>query len=129
MELLTNLMNFEYENSLFSDITNFISSCFNFIINNLLEKNKSTLNQFEEEIKRMKIKRYNNRIILDTFKKLNEKTFELEEREKEKKQISFFNGFVDYLNNEKNKEEDKIEYSQGNTILESIKNNLEILLT
>jgi len=66
---------------------------------------------------------------LDTFKKLNEKTFELEEGEKEKKQISFFNGFVDYLNKEKNKEEDKIEYSQGNTILESIKNNLEILLT
>ena len=129
LELLTNLMNFEYENSLFGDMTNFISSCFNFIINNLLEKNKSTLNQFEEEIKRMKIKRYNNRIILDTFKKLNEKTFELEEGEKEKKQISFFNGFVDYLNNEKNKEEYKIEYSEGNTILESIKNNLEILLT
>ena len=129
LELLTNLMNFEYENSLFGDMTNFISSCFNFIINNLLEKNKSTLNQFEEEIKRMKIKRYNNRIILDTLKKLNEKTFELEEGEKEKKQISFFNGFVDYLNKEKNKEGDKIEYSQGNTILESIKNNLEILLT
>ena len=129
LELLTNLMNFEYENSLFGDMTNFISSCFNFIINNLLEKNKSTLNQFEEEIKRMKIKRYNNRIILDTLKKLNEKTFELEEGEKEKKQISFFNGFVDYLNKEKNKEEDKIQYSQGNTILESIKNNLEILLT
>ena len=53
----------------------------------------------------------------------------MEEGEKEKKQISFFNGFVDYLNKEKNKEEDKIEYSQGNTILESIKNNLEILLT
>jgi hypothetical protein len=129
LELLTNLMNFEYENSLFGDMTNFISSCFNFIINNLLEKNKSIPNQFEEEIKRMKIKRYNNRIILDTLKKLNEKTFELEEGEKEKKQISFFNGFVDYLNKEKNKEEDKIEYSQGNTILESIKNNLEILLT
>ena len=129
LELLTNLMNFEYENPLFGDMTNFISSCFNFIINNLLEKNKSTLNQFEEKIKRMKIKRYNNRIILDTFKKLNEKTFELEEGEKEKKQISFFNGFVDYLNKEKNKEEDKIQYSQGNTILESIKNNLEILLT
>ena len=109
-------------------MTNFISSCFNFIINNLLEKNKSTLNQFEEEIKRMKIKRYNNRIILDTFKKLNEKTFELEEGEKEKKQISFLNGFVDYLNKKKNKEKDKIEYSQGIMILESIKNNLEILL-
>ena len=128
LELLINLMNFEYENCLFDDITSFISGCFNFIIKHLLEKNENTLKQFEEEIKIMKIQRFNNRIILYIFKKLNKKTDELEEEEKEKKQISFMNEFVNYLNKEKNKEEDKIKFSQGNTILESIKKNLEILL-
>ena len=128
MELLTNLMNFEYENSLFDDTTNFISGCFNSIINHLLKKNENIINQFQEEIRRMKIERNNNRVILETFKKLNSKTAELEEGKKEKNQISFLNGLVDYLNKAKGEDEDKIEYSQGNMILQSIKNNLEVLL-
>jgi len=128
LELLNNLMNFEYENSLFDDTTSFISGCFNSIINHLLKKNESIINQFQEEIRRMKIERNNNRVILETLKKLNSKTAELEEEKKEKNQISFENGLVDYLNKAKGEDEDKIEYSDGNMILQSIKENLEVLL-
>ena len=126
--LLTNLMNFSYENSLFDNMTMFISDCFNFIIYNLLEKHENIISQLEDEIMRMKIERNDNRIILQTFKKLNKKTTSLDEKEKENNSASFVNGFVNYLIKQKVFEEDNIDYSEGNNIIESVKTNLEILI-
>lgn len=127
VKLLINLNNLEYENCLLDNIPEFISECFNHIMSHLLQINESTINQLEKEIKKLKIMRNNNRVILETYKILNEKTTEIEGQFKNNNQDTFLKGLIDYLNKQKN-EEVKFDYSQGSQILNSIKNNLEILL-
>ena len=128
MKLLITISNMNYENCLIDNITMFISECLNHIIFRLLQKHENIIKELENQIQKIKIERNNNRIILETFKKLNEKTTEIEGQSKKNNKDLFLNGLLDHLNKQKSEEEDKIDYSQGSQILNLIKNNLEILL-
>ena len=128
VELITTLINLDYENCLIDSIPIFISECFNHIISRLFQKQENIIGELEKEIKKIKIERNNNMIILETFKKLNEKTTDIEGQLKKNNQDEFLKGLVDHLNKQKSEEEAKVDYSQGDHIVNSIKNNLEILL-
>ena len=127
-KILTNLMEFDYENSLLDNMPIFISDCLDHIISKLYKKNEGIIKEFDNEIKRLKIKRGDNMVILELFKKLKEKTENLEEEEKENMKDSVSKGFIDFLNKDKNENEKKIEYSEGNELLDCVRKNLGKLL-
>ena len=128
LEFLRNILSFEYENSLFGDMTYFIKGCFDYIINNLLNKYEKNLQKLEDSIISIKSKRKEIRKLIETFRKLNEKTSNFEENEKEKIKNNISDNFICFLNRKRNADEEKIKETDGKEILISIREILETLI-
>ena len=128
LEFLRNILSFEYENSLFGDMTYFIKGCFDYIINNLLKNYEKNLQKLEYFIISIKSKRKENRKLIETFRKLNKKTSNFEENEKEKIKNNISDNFICFLNRKRNADEEKIKETDGKEILISVREILETLV-
>ena len=128
LNLLRNILHFNYKNCLLGNMPSFTKGCFSYIIDNALKKDKDTIKKFEKSIEEHKKKRKENKILLEICKKLTEITNDYKNKEKENNQNSIINKFVSFINSKKKNNEKKVEYTEGKAICESIMENLELLL-
>ena len=128
LKALNTIFNVEYKNCLFGDITSFIKGCFDYIINNIIKRNKDTITKFNKSIEDLKSKRKDRQILLKRFININENSLDFEKKEKTNIQNSSVNGFIDFLNNKENDDKKKYKISDGKTLLSSIMKNVEILI-
>ena len=125
--LLENIVCTNYNNSITGESESFISDCFDFIINELVNKNISFIPETEETIKKLKQKRYKTRVMLELFENLNQKATVLDEQENTNDKNSYLSGLVEFLN-QNNENERTINLENISPILESIKKNLRLIV-
>ena len=128
LELIQNIVHFDYKNCLLGNISSFIKGCLSYIIDNVVKKGKDTIKNFENLIEENKKKRKENKILLQIYEQLTEKTDDYKKKDKENNQISIINNFVEFINSKRNNNGKKVEYSEGKVMCKSIMGNLEVLL-
>lgn len=128
LNLLRNILNFEYGNCLLGNIPSFIQGCLDYIINYIVEIDKDTIISLENQIEEKMKKRRENKILLKLYKKLSERTKKYELNEDKKNQNENIIMLVDLINRKKTKNEKHLEYYEGTAIYYTIMEHLELLL-
>ena len=128
LNLLRNILNFEYGNCLLGNIPSFIQGCLDYIINYIVKIDKDTIISLENQIEEKMKKRRENKILLKLYKKLSERTKKYELNEDKKNQNENIIMLVDLINRKKTKNEKHLEYYEGTAIYYTIMEHLELLL-
>ena len=125
-KILLKIFNYEFSNCLMGERHEFISKCFYHIIADILKKHDNIINNFRQKIERLKKNRNNKKNMLEILENINQKTADICDDEKDKAN-SESNEFIDFLNNEK-QDTQKMDYSQADSTIFSIRKNLGKLL-
>ena len=128
INILNNILNLDYSNSLIGDNNVFINDCFSYIITNLYNKHNNIISELRNKINKLKKERNQQRITLEMFTKLNQKATKPKKQESFDDERDFYlRGLINFFNKDR-VDSEKIEYEEKEILINSIRKTLEKLV-
>ena len=128
INILNNILNLDYSNSLIGDNNVFINDCFSYIITNLYNKHNNIISELRNKINKLKKERNQQRITLEMFTKLNQKATKPKKQESFDDERDFYlRGLINFFNKDR-VDSEKIEYEEKEVLINSIRKTLEKLV-
>ena len=128
INILNNILNLDYSNSLIGDNNVFINDCFSYIITNLYNKHNNIISELRNKINKLKKERNQQRITLEMFTKLNQKATKPKKQESFDDEKDFYlRGLINFFNKDR-VDSEKIEYEEKEVLINSIRKTLEKLV-
>jgi len=128
INILNNILNLDYSNSLIGDNNIFINDCFSYIITNLYNKHNNIISELRNKINKLKKERNQQRITLEMFTKLNQKATKPKKQESFDDERDFYlRGLINFFNKDR-VDSEKIEYEEKEILINSIRKTLEKLV-